>query len=172
MITLQGHLKNITFQNQENAYTIAKFTTLHPQTTITVVGYLSGISPQDPMRIQGEWEKHTKYGQQFKISSFEIILPTRQDEIATYLKSLDIKGLTRKRIRHLIEQFQERTLEIIENQPEALKSIKGIGESLAAQIHEIWNERHATRKLVQFFQEYELPLSLTAPVMKKYGTLT
>lgn len=169
MITLKGHLKQITFQNEENAYTIAKFITFHPQTTITVVGYLSGINPKEPLKIQGEWENHVKYGQQFKVLSFETILPTAPEEIAKYLKSLDIKGLTRKRIRHLIDRFQESTLEIIENQPENLKSVSGIGDILAERMHATWKERHATRRLVQFFQEHDLPLSFTAPVIRKYG---
>ncbi|MBU0993746.1 MAG: ATP-dependent RecD-like DNA helicase [Proteobacteria bacterium] len=169
MITLKGHLTHITYTNEDNYYTIARFSTLNPETTITVVGFLAGINPHEPLKIQGQWETHAKYGQQFKIDSFETILPTTTSEITRYLKSLGIKGLTRKKIKHIVNRFEENTFETIEKEPEKLKSVSGIGDILANRLHDTWKDHHATRSLMNFFKEKNFPVSLVAPVIKAYG---
>ena len=170
MITLKGHLKHITYANPDNFYTIARFATLQPQTTITVVGHLTGINPQEPIQIEGQWETHPKYGQQFKISSFETILPTTDEEIIRYLKSLEIKGLSRKKISDLVNRFGDATFDTIERSPDLLKTIPGIGGVLARRLHETWHQHHSARSLINFLKDNEVPVTFAAPMIKKYGT--
>ena len=169
MITLKGQLKHITYANPDNFYTIARFATFQPQTTITVVGYLTGINAHEPLQIEGQWETHPKYGQQFKIDTFETILPTTEEEMIRYIKSLDIKGLSRKKVTNLVHRFGDATFDTIERSPNLLKTIPGIGGVLAGRLHDTWKQHHSARSLINFLKENEVPAGFAAPMIKKYG---
>ena len=75
LITLEGHLERITYFNKDTHYTVARFKRANPATVLTVVGYMTGVGVGETVKIQGAWAAHPKYGQQFKIQSFEVTLP-------------------------------------------------------------------------------------------------
>lgn len=170
MITIEGHIKKTTYFNEENFYTIAQFLTKSPQTTITIVGYISGVNEGEPLKLCGRWETHSKYGQQFKIDTFEPVLPTTNDEITKYLKALSIKGLNKKKIKSLVRTFETDTFNIIENTPLRLKEISGFGKVLAERVHTAWIKHHSARVLVKFLKENEIPVALSAMIIKTLGT--
>lgn len=71
MTDLEGCLDHITFYNPENHYTIAKFRPRGAQNAITIVGFM----PAEPtageyLKLDGNWEAHSRYGQQLKIVRF------------------------------------------------------------------------------------------------------
>ena len=81
LITIEGHLEHITYFNEETQYTIARLKTPHPAAGVTVVGYLAGVSPGEAIKVKGTWQTHPKYGQQFKIYSYEVTLPAAVEGI-------------------------------------------------------------------------------------------
>lgn len=168
-ITLNGHLEKITYYNEENHYTIARFSTRETQNLVTVVGYLAGVNPGEELKIIGGWETHPKYGQQFKIDSFEVTLPATVDGIRKYLESGIIKGIGKKMAAKMVSRFRDRTLEIIEKSPEKLFEVEGIGKAKAAQITNAWQEHHAIRNLMHFLQEMGIKISYSAKILKEYG---
>lgn len=171
MITLHGQLEKITFYNEENHYTIAHLRSQPPTASlITIVGYLAGASPGEYLKLKGTWETHPRYGQQFKIESFEITLPATIGGIKKYLSSGIIKGIGSKMAARLVNHFKEETLEIIEKTPERLREIDGIGQAKAARIMEAWKSHHAVRLLIRFLQEHEINASCSAILLKTYGT--
>ena len=64
---LKGQIERITFYNEENSYTIAKIRVPGRNDLVTIVGSLPGISPGEVLKLQGEWQTHPRYGEQFKI---------------------------------------------------------------------------------------------------------
>lgn len=169
MIEIQGRLLKIRYRNEENQYTVAEFQAEEPRTSMIVVGFLVGVRPADTILIKGCWEKHKRYGQQFKIDSFETLLPTTLSGIKTYLKALDIKGLSLKKIRALVDAFEERTFQVIEYEPDKLTSINGIGKVLGERISKAWSGHNQIRKLATLLRELELPASFCAGIYKAYG---
>ena len=75
MIELEGVLEHITYHNEDNHYTVARLSTGKPQKKVTIIGFMTGISPGQRLLLSGKWETHAKYGQQFKVASFKITLP-------------------------------------------------------------------------------------------------
>ncbi len=116
MITIEGDLAHITFYNQENHYTIARLKPPQNQNPITIVGCMPGVSLGQSLKVEGNWETHSKFGQQFKIDTFEVTLPATVDGIREYLKSGIIKGIGIKTAKRLVNHFGAKTLEVIENQ--------------------------------------------------------
>ncbi len=169
MITIEGHLEKITFYNEENHYTIARLTTAESKSRVTVVGYMAGISPGQALKISGAWETHPKFGQQFKVNTFEITLPATIDGIRKYLESDIIKGIGSLMAGRLVDHFGSDTLDIIESDPERLTEVPGIGNAKVALITGAWKDHHIIRELMQYLQSLDVKASYSARILKEYG---
>ena len=168
-ITLEGHLERITYFNEDTHYTVARLKPAALTTAITVIGYLAGVSLGESIRITGNWETHPKFGQQLKIESFEVTLPAGVESIQTYLGSGTIKGIGPSLASKLVKAFGAETLEVIEQHPQRLVEVDGIGESKAAAIQGAWSQHHALRGLMQFLQKMGVQTSYCARIFKQYG---
>ncbi len=169
LVTLEGHLERITYFNEANHYTIARLKPANLDTDITVVGYLAGVSPGETIKARGTWEIHPRYGQQFKIQSFDVTLPAAVEGIRKYLAAGIVKGIGPSMAARMVTAFGENTLEIIENSPERLLEVEGIGEAKAAAIHEAWHAHHTLRSLMQFLQQMGVQTAHGAQIYKEYG---
>ncbi len=169
MIKIEGHLERITYQNEENHYTIARLSTGKPKNLITVVGFMAGISPGQTLRLSGNWETHPRYGQQFKITTFEVTLPDTVEGIKKYLETGIIKGIGPLIAGRLVSQFGSETLEIIEKKAERLTEVNGIGKAKAERIEAAWKDHHVIRELMQFLQSRGIKGSYSGRILKEYG---
>ena len=169
MSTIEGHLEHITFTNPETNYTVAHLKTTKPAARIVVVGCLVGVNLGEILKVKGTWQTHPKYGQQFKIFSYEVTMPGTVDDIQAYLGSGLIKGIGPSLAERLVATFGSRTLEIIENSPERLNEVQGIGDAKADLIQSAWKEHRNLKKLMKFLQEMDVQTSLCAKIYQEYG---
>ncbi len=169
MITLDGKIEKISFYNEENHYTIARFKTGQMKKVITVVGTLAGAGVGEKLKLKGNWEVHPKFGDQFKVDSFEVTLPASAGGIRKYLGSGIIKGIGPAMARKLVDHFKEETLDIIEKYPARLHEITGIGKAKAGRIADAWKEHHSIRVLMQFLQEHGVKTACGAALLREYG---
>lgn len=167
--TLEGHLVHITFYNPTNHFTIARFRENTSKSTISVLGYLPDPNLGENLRIDGAWQHHAKYGPQFRMERFEILLPETPDDIRKYLLSARIKGIGPKMALRIIKQFGEQTLEIIEKAPHKLIAVKGVGQGRVQQITDSWNAHHTLRNLLTFLRENGVDISYGARIFREYG---
>ena len=98
-----------------------------------------------------------------------MILPATVEGIKKYLKSGFIKGIGQKTALRLINHFEDKTLEVIENYPEKLLDVKGIGTAAADKITGAWKEHHSIRRLIHFLDENGIKTSYGAKIFKLYG---
>ena len=87
MITIKGILANLTFKNPDNHYTIAKLKIPRISDPVTIVGHLAGVFEGENLEISGSWTSHPKYGDQFKVEIYKVILPATVSGIRKYLGS-------------------------------------------------------------------------------------
>ena len=122
---LKGQIEEFIFQNETNNYTIAILVKedLEP---ITVVGYLPFISVGDTVKLNGKMVVHQEYGEQFKIDSFEKMMPENAEALERYLASGTIKGIGPATARKIIEKFGDETLSIFKLEPLRLAEVRGI----------------------------------------------
>ncbi len=170
MITVDGQLENITYHNRENFYTVARLRIDKTRNLVTVIGHLPDPSPGESLHITGNWETHPRYGPQIKIASYEILLPKATDHILRYLSSGIIEGIGPKMAEKLVAHLGEQTLEVIENHPEQLTEIPGIGETMAGRIGRSWESHHLLRGLMQFLQKHRIPTVHGASILRAYGS--
>lgn len=148
----RGSFSKIIFHNESNGYTVAIFET--DEEYFTAVGTLYNIAEGDNYIISGTFIQNKQYGEQFKFDEIEECLPTTVDEIERFLASGIIKGIGAKKAKDIVKMFAERSLEVIENIPEALIQIPGIGEKTAISISESYREKRVIKNLVVFLQNY------------------
>lgn len=90
-LEIKGYITEFIYQNELNGYTIAILET--EQEEITVVGYLPFINIGDTIKAEGKIVNHIEYGEQFKIDTFEKIMPETTEALKRYLSNGTIKGI-------------------------------------------------------------------------------
>lgn len=128
MVEVEGTVERITFYNQENGFTVAKLTEKDNNDLVTAVGYFPSLDVGEVLKLKGNWIMHKEYGYQFKVEFYETLMPATVNEIENYLASGVIRGIGPATAKKIVEEFQERSLEVMSNSPEELLKIPGIGE--------------------------------------------
>ncbi|MFO7885255.1 MAG: ATP-dependent RecD-like DNA helicase [Desulfobacteraceae bacterium] len=170
MITIQGTLQHITFQNEANHYTIAKLKLSSVKEPVIVVGYMPGTAEGENLKLSGKWVTHPKYGEQFKIEAYEVTLPATVSGIKKYLGSGIVKGIGKSMATRIVDRFRENALDIIENEPHRLQEIEGIGKKKAKRVAKAWGKHHAVRKIMKFLQDNGISPSHASAILQFYGT--
>lgn len=169
MKTLEGTLKHITFQNKQNFYTVARLKIASPKTTVTVVGCLPEAVIGETIKLTGKWITHAKFGQQFKFETAETLLPATIDGIMAYLTSGFLKGIGPSTANKIVGCFGAQTFDVIENNPEKLTKIDGIGSKKATSIHEQWKSQNRVKTIMNFLQEHGVNTSYSGKILELYG---
>ena len=149
---IKGQISEIIYQNEVNSYTIAEFETDEELTTI--VGYLPFINKGDSLKLVGNFVNHPDYGRQFKIQTFEKLLPETLEALEKYLAGGIIKGVGPATAKRIVDNFGEETLSILKYEPYRLANIKGISKTKALEISEEFNEKWELWQIVGFLEKF------------------
>lgn len=168
MIQITGIIHDITFHNEDNGFTIMNMDIANG-TRITCVGTLLSINKGENLQCQGEWTVHKKYGRQFEIRSYEIVRPTTPEGIEAFLGSGIIPYIGPSRAKAIVKVFGENALDILDNNPDSLKQVPGIGKKYSEKIKAVWGTHRHLRTLMMFLQEYGVTLNLGMKIYKAYG---
>ena len=125
---LKGQIEDFIYQNESNSYTIAVLQT-QDLDEITVVGYLPFIAVGDTLKLTGKMVVHQEYGEQFKIDTFEKLMPESAEALEKYLASGTIKGIGPATARKIIDKFGDDAINVFKFEPMRLAEIKGISNS-------------------------------------------
>ena len=133
MQEIEGQINEIIFQNETNGYTVCEFYTENLG-EITVVGYLPFIIKGDSLKLTGTMVVHKEYGEQFKVETFEKIMPTTINGLINYLSGGIISGVGPATAKRIVKKFGEETLLVMRTEPQRLAEIRGITEQRAYEI--------------------------------------
>ena len=164
---IKGEIKEIIFQNDINSYTIAVFQTETEETT--VVGYLPFITIGDSLKLEGKFVEHQEYGRQFKIDTFEKIMPETLDSLERYLANGTIKGVGPATARRIVETFGDETLYVLKFEPTKLAQVKGISDNKAVEIATQFTENWELWQIVGFLEKFGIGVQNAKNVYKALG---
>lgn len=164
--TIEGYIEHIIYRNQENGYTVANL--VAEETEITCVGIFQYLNEGEAIRAKGVYKEHPSYGQQFSVSSYEIVIPQDSLAMERYLGSGAIKGIGAALAARIVRHFGDDTLRIIETEPERLAEVKGISERKAREIAEQVEDKADMRKAMMFLQQYGISQTLGAKIYQQY----
>ena len=169
MDKLVGILERIVFENAETGYTIARLTSRdYPTELITVVGNLATASAGESLALTGEWVNNPQYGRQFKIEGYETVLPATVVGLRKYLGSGMIKGVGPVMAARIVTKFGMDTMEVIEQAPNKLREVQGIGKKRVDTIKEAWAAQREIKNVMLFLQSNNVSTAHAVKIYKTY----
>ena len=165
---LSGTVSSVVYKNEENAYTVLRLTDGEGE-TVTVVGCFPYASVGESMIVSGNWATHSVHGRQFKAEFAQRILPNTVHNIYSFLAGGSIKGIGPAMASLIVNEFGEKTLDVIENEPEKLARIRGISVTKAKQISCDFRQQAGMRRLMEFVCSFGLRPVLAMRVYRYYG---
>jgi len=168
-LEIKGQIERITYYNEENGYTIAKVRVQGRVDLVTIVGNIVSLIPGEVLKLQGFWDNHPRYGEQFKVVSYESIMPATVKGIEKYLGSGMIKGIGPVTAKRLVSKFGIEILSIIDNHMERLNEVPGIGEKRVEMIRKAWEEQKDIRDVMIFLQGHGVSPAYAIKIYKHYG---
>ncbi|MBQ3123069.1 MAG: ATP-dependent RecD-like DNA helicase [Firmicutes bacterium] len=163
-------ISEIIFHNDTNAYTVAIAETREEQ--FTVVGALPDFCQGRTYALTGEWKIHPTYGEQFAFTEFREVMPTSKDGIEGFLASGVLKGIGKKTAAAIVSKFGEDALRIIEEEPDRLVEVSGIGPAKAAAVAEAFQAHREFAEVALYFQQYGISAEYAMKLYKQYGSAT
>ena len=166
MEKIQGMVSDIVFKNEENGYTIANLA--NEDDEITIVGCMPTLSMGESIEVEGKWINHKIYGSQFEVQNFMPVTPSSLEGIYVYLSSGMIHGIGEKMAKRIVDKFGVDTLDIIQNTPERLTEVEGIGIKKVKQIQESYEENRELRNIIIKLSPYGITPNYCLRIYKKY----
>ena len=151
---IKGEVADIIYQNEINSYTISTFET--EDELVTIVGYLPFITSGDTLKLFGKFVEHKDYGRQFKVDTFEKIMPETLSALEKYLGNGNVKGIGEVTARKIIRKFGDDTINIFKFEPERLAEIKGITKAKALEMSQSFLENWEVWQIVGFLERFKI----------------
>ncbi len=175
---ISGSVERVTYYNAENGYSVIRLKPDSKQMLpfmyardglITVVGNLPEVNAGEWLKLTGKWASHSKHGRQFQAELCEQSLPATVQGIKRYLGSNLIRGVGPVMAERIVNKFGEETLSVIEETPERLNEVLGIGKKRIKGIIKAWDEQRAIKDVMLFLQSHGVSTALAIKIYKQYG---
>ena len=177
---LTGSVERITFYSDETGYTVLR---LKPDSRdalpyahgkygdqfITVVGNLPDLNPGEWLKLTGQWLTHPKHGRQFQVEQCEQSSPATVEGIKRYLGSGMVRGVGKVMAERIVNRFGAETLDVIDEQPERLREVLGIGAKRVDNVIKAWQEQRAIKDVMVFLHSHGISTHLAVKIYKQYG---
>ena len=167
MLEIIGEVMDIIYQNEINSYTVAEFETESEE--ITIVGYLPFINVGDNLKLVGKIVTHQDYGEQFKVDTFEKVMPKTLASLERYLANGTIKGVGPATAKKIVDTFKDETIHVLKFEPHKLVQIKGITNDKAISISETFIENWEIWQIVGYLERFGIGVQNAKNVYKKLG---
>ena len=166
---LAGIVERVTFHNEENGFCVLRVKARGVRDLVTVVGHSAVISAGEWITVTGEWFNDRTHGQQFRARFLKTTPPTTSEGIEKYLSSGMIRGIGPVYARKLVKIFGDQVFDIIEDNPERLKEVDGIGPVRAQRITAAWAEQKIVREIMVFLHSNGVGTARAVRIYKTYG---
>ncbi len=166
--TVTGTVNDIIYYNADNGYTVLDVD-LSGADLITAVGFTADIAEGQCVALTGSWTNHAEYGEQFKFDSYEIVMPSEEQDILRYLSSGVVYGVRGATAKKLVAEFGKDTLKIMLTNPEKMAQIKGISKNKAMKIGESFREIREMQTIVMYLQQYGINVNAAIKVYRQWG---
>ncbi len=167
---LLGQLTEIIYQNEVNSYLIGILE--NEEDSITIVGYMPFLVEGDYIKVIGNFVTHREYGKQFKVETFEKIMPKTLDSLEKYLSNGTIKGIGPATAKKIVKTFGEDTINVFKFEPEKLTQIKGITKEKAIEMAQCFVENWDLWQIVGYLDNFGISPANAKNIYKKLGPQT
>lgn len=170
------NLKKTIYFNEINNYTVAvvkikdtDIKELEDKQHVHIIGTLPELNYRTTYKFNGEYTKHNKYGDQLEVSTYEVEIPTKEEELVGFLSS-DMFPIGEVTAKKIVDKFKDKTLDIILNDKDKLKEIPRLSEEKINKIHDILTDYQGSSKIVMEMTSLGFNNKEAMNILKKYGT--
>ncbi len=168
MEELVGTVDRFLFQDAESGFCVFVLTLTKQGTTIAR-GHAPSVQPGQQVELTGKWVMHPKFGRQFEAEKCTVCLPTSTVGLKKYLGSGLIKGIGKSYAEKLVDYFGTTILEVINENPERLREVPGIGAKRLDTITKAWVDQKEIASIMVFLQDKGVSTAYATKIYKKYG---
>src|SRR5215831_11059450 len=151
---LTGIVERVTFHSPQSGFCVVRVHVRGQRDFVTVVGTVAQIAPGEYVEAEGQWVHNHTHGRQFQARQLHVILPSTQEGIVKYLGSGMVRGIGPHFAKVLVQAFGEAVFTVIEQEPQRLRTVPGIGPKRQAQVLAAWAEQKAVREIMVFLRSY------------------
>jgi exodeoxyribonuclease V alpha subunit len=166
---LAGLVERVTFHNEQNGFCVLRLKVKGERELITLIAYAPVVSPGEYASASGNWVTDREHGRQFRAVFVKISPPTTLTGIERYLGSGMVKGIGPVYAGKLVKAFGAAVFDVIEQSPERLREIPGIGEVRARKITSGWADQKVIRSIMVFLHAHGVSTSRAVRIFKTYG---
>ncbi len=170
MDQLSGFIETIVYVQPENGFTVARLKESEKKEFTTIVGRFPQLQPGETVTCKGTWKYHPSHGRQFEVSEYSIDFPSDLMGVQKYLESGLVKGIGPVYAKKIVERFGMDTLKVIDEMPERLLEIQGLGEKKLETVIQCWEEQKSIRDVMIFLQAHGLSPGYAQKIYKAYGS--
>lgn len=168
MIKLRCVVEHITYQNQENGWSVMKVKVKGYDNLVTLTGSLLDVPVGSVLLVDGDWRVDPRYGQQFVAQSWTEVMPATIYGIEKYLGSGLIKGIGPVYAKAIVSRFGLETIDVIENDIQRLLEVPRLGRKRMEKIRESWEKQKDIKEVMVFLQGYGVSTAFAAKIYRKY----
>jgi len=166
---LQGSVERVTFHSPESGFCVLRVKVRGQRELVTVIGSAASITPGEYVECAGAWTNDRQHGLQFKTQQLRVVPPTTLEGIEKYLGSGMVKGIGPHFARKLVRAFGEQVFDVIEQEPERLLELEGIGPKRKERVTKAWAEQKVVREIMVFLQSHGVGTARAVRIYKTYG---
>ena len=166
---LAGLVERVTFHNPDSGFCVLRVKVRGQRDLVTVLGAAATISAGEFVHATGTWVNDRTHGLQFKAAFLRAAPPTTLEGIERYLGSGTLKGIGPIYARRLVQAFAEGVFDTIEQSPERLREVDGIGPKRAERIRRGWADQKVIREIMLFLHSHGVGTSRAVRIFKTYG---
>lgn len=172
MLEYIGYIRRVRFYSESSNYIVATIEVEQEIKEITMNGYMVNFNDYDKYIFRGDFEIHPKYGKQFKLESYEVILSDNEDEIVKYLSSPLFKGIGKVQAQQIVDTLGNECLERIKEDKHVLDIVRGMNDSKRDIIYEVLNNNEYDQEVMQFFMGHGISLKNLGLIQAVYKEKT
>jgi len=166
---LAGLVERVTYHNAENGFCVLRIKARGHRDLITVIGHSATISAGEWITVTGNWNNDRTHGLQFRAAFLKASAPTSAEGIEKYLGSGMIRGIGPVYAKKLVKAFSDKVFDVIENEPDRLRDVAGIGPVRADRITVAWAEQKVVREIMVFLHSHGVGTARAVRIYKTYG---
>lgn len=168
-VEITGSVERIVFHNEENGYTVFRLMPEKGKDAVSVVGHMMHPRAGVQVRVTGRWVNNPRFGRQVRMDACEEVMPATTEGIRLYLSSGLIKGVRESMATRIVRKFGEDTIRVLDEEPDRLLEISGVGRKSLERIKETWAAHRGMRDLMLFLQPHGITASYAVRIYRHYG---
>lgn len=172
MIEYTGTISYVRYYSEETKFIVASFDCDQEGVKINITGNMSYVNKDERYRITGDYVTHPRYGKQFQIQSYEVILADDHDQVIRYLSSPLFKGIGTKQAQAIVDTLGDDALTQIKDNPHCLLRVRGMSEKKMKVITDVLTDQALDHEILNFFMGHGISTRYLTAIQGCYGDET